>query len=75
MRDYRAIAEMLIKNRRWYRVRAKVRLALESAYQDGLNAAAVEVTASSTELSERIRDLGKEAGRPTAPRPGQWIAH
>jgi hypothetical protein len=76
MRDYRAIAERLIKNRRWYRVRAKVRHELESAYQDGLRDAATEVTANSSALSERILVLGKEGTRPPVlPNAGQWTAH
>ena len=75
MRDYQGIANLLIKNRRWWRVRKKVRQALERAYQDGLNDAIDKVTASASELSDSIRGLGREGTRPALPPPIPHVTH
>lgn len=80
MRDFRAIAEMLIKRRRECHVRGKVRRALESAYQngyrDGLADAATEIATNSQELIERVRTLDRDdSDRPAAPQPAPWASH
>jgi hypothetical protein len=53
MLDYTRDAERLIKNVRWWRVRLRVRRALEKAYRDGLHDALDKVL----ELPKRERSF------------------
>lgn len=75
MRNFAQIAERLIKNARWWRVRTKVRGALEDAYKDGLNDAASEFAAASEEIEERMRALGERSDRPVPRLPAPRVQH
>ena len=60
---------------RWWRVRKKVRTALQDAYKDGLNDAATEFEAASQEIAERMRAPREKGGRPTLRLPVSRVQH
>jgi hypothetical protein len=73
MLNYTRDAEKLIKNVRWWRVRLRVRRALEKAYRDGLHDALDKVLEHNSELSDSIRELGSI--RPALPLPIPHVTH
>lgn len=77
MRDFTRIAEDLIKNRRWWRVRKKVGRALNEAYKAGRNDAADQYLIASQNIAERMRegDGATTARGPILHLPAPRVSH